>query len=211
MSVWLVRHAQDLGASEERFGDLGLSESGQRQARELGERLAKLPFRACLVSPLRRAGETTRLLLGGRDIPVEVDSDLAEGSLGALSGLTREEARLRHPADFRLGDGVIERIAASGHTAPGGETRDAFVGRARRASERVARELRAHGPLLLVSHGGLLNYLLQILLGVPLRDEVPFAFEHAGVAVLRPKGAGAQRVAQVSLHFGVQGADQPNS
>jgi len=210
MSVWLVRHAQDLGASEGRFGDLGLSDPGRRQARELGERLAKLPFRACLMSPLRRAGETTHLLLAGREVPVEVDPDLAEGSLGALTGLSREQARLRHPADFRLGDGVIERIAASGRTAPGGETRDAFLARAQRASERVARELHADTPLLLVSHGGLLNYLLQILLGVPLRDEVPFAFEHAGVAVLRPKGGGAQRAPHVSLHFGVQGADQPN-
>ncbi len=66
-------------------------------------------------------------------------------------------------------------IAASGRTAPGGETRDAFLARARRASERVARELHADTPLLLVSHGGLLNYLLQILLGVPLRDSSWFS------------------------------------
>jgi hypothetical protein len=31
-----------------------------------------------------------------------------------------------------------------------------------------------------ISHGGLLNYLLQRLLTMPVRDEVPFGFDHCG-------------------------------
>ena len=38
--------------------------------------------------------------------------------------------------------------------------------------------------MLVVAHGGLLNYLLQILLRMPIRDEVPFGFEHCGVVRL---------------------------
>ncbi len=212
MAVWLARHAQDLCAQERRLGDEGLSQLGRQQARALGERLAKVEFRGCLVSPMRRAGETARLVLEGRDVPLEVDPCLAEGALGALDGLSRAEAQRRHAADFRLGEGTVERIAASGRTAPGGESREIFLGRALAASQRVERELERGGELLMVSHGGLLNYMLQILLGVPVRDEVPFGFDHAHVVALRRAGRPGfgPFVSLWPVLQGVQGVDQGN-
>ena len=210
MAVYLVRHAEDLASCERRLGDAGLSPRGRRQARTLAAKLAKIEFRACLVSPLRRAGETARLLLEGRGVPLEVDPNLAEGSLGELEGMDREEAQARYPADFRLGSGVVERIAASGRSAPGGETREGFLERARAASLRIERELARDGNLLVVSHGGLLNYLLQILLRMPLRDEVPFGFEHSGVVALAQWGGASGDVPRVSLRFGPHGADRGN-
>jgi len=183
--VYLARHGEHLAASEGRFGDEGLSEVGRMQARELGARLRDIPLRGCLVSPLKRAGETARIVLEGRDVPIEEIGDLAEGSVGALGGLDFEVARERYPDVFVNGIGVIERIAATGWTAPEGESRDAFVARAQRASSRIGRELVVDGDgLLVVAHGGLLNYLLQILLELPLRDEVPFGFPTAGAVTL---------------------------
>ncbi len=210
MAVYLVRHAEDLACCERRLGDTGLSPRGRRQARALAARLAKIEFRACLVSPLCRAGETARLLLEGRHVPLEVEPNLAEGSLGELEGMDREEAQRRYPVDFRLGSGVVERIAASGRSAPGGETREGFLERARAASLRIERELGRDGNLLVISHGGLLNYLLQILLRMPLRDEVTFGFEHSGVVALAHWGRASGDVPRVSLHFGSQGVDQGN-
>jgi probable phosphoglycerate mutase len=210
VTVWLVRHAEDLGASEQRFGDLPLSPTGRDQARAVAVRLAKVPFRGCLVSPMRRAVETAQLLLEGRDVPLELDSDLAEGALGDLDGLTRAEARRRYPRDFRFDGGVVQRIAASGRTAPGGETRDVFLARVGSCARRVQTELARDGELLLVAHGGLLNYLLQVLLRMPLRDELPFGFEHAGLVALRQEGDVPGYGPFPSLVVGVQGADQAN-
>jgi probable phosphoglycerate mutase len=184
MDVLLVRHAEPAvaAAAERSFDDgTGLSERGQAQARALGLALARSPLRCCLVSPLERARETARLALAGREVPVEINADFAEGALGALQGLGREEALRRFPEDLRFGHTVVARIAATGRTAPDGESREQFLSRARRASSRVQRELSAHGgPALVISHGGLLNYLIQLLLGLPLRDEAPFGFEFAG-------------------------------
>jgi broad specificity phosphatase PhoE len=35
-----------------------------------------------------------------------------------------------------------------------------------------------------VSHGGILNYAIQVLLGLPVQDLVPFGFDNCGVARL---------------------------
>lgn len=182
MAVYLVRHAEDLGAAEARLADLGLSERGRVQAARTAEALAGLPLDRCVSSPLERALETARLLVAGRSIPFAVEPVLAEGSLGRLAGLSREQAERAFPQDFRLGSTLVARLAASGRTAPGGESREQFLDRVEAARELVAQALtREHENLLVVSHGGLLNYLLQRLLGVPVRDEVPFGFDHCGV------------------------------
>lgn len=213
MAVWLVRHGEALGATERRFGDLGLSPRGREQARALGQRLLDLPLRAALVSPLRRAGETARLILEGREIPTELEPALAEGAIGDLDGLKLADALARHPQAFRHGHGVVERLASTGFTAPGGEARDAFLARAELARRRVEAELAAGGEILVVSHGGLLNYMLQLLLGLPVRDEVPFGFANCGLVALVRHGEGDGYGPFPVLRFGhgVIDAAEPHS
>lgn len=185
MEVYLVRHAAQHVAEEDRFRDTGLTAAGEDQARSLAKLLREADFGVCLSSPMRRAVETARLLLEGREIPLRLDENLAEGHPGDLAGLSESEARSRYPDDFRLGRTVVARVAAMGRTAPGGETREVFLERARGAARTVTAEFERGGSrLLVVAHGGLLNYLLQVLLRQPLRDEVPFGFEHCGVARL---------------------------
>jgi broad specificity phosphatase PhoE len=182
VEVYLVRHAEDRARAGEWYGDGGLSERGRDQARELGRALAEVPFRICHCSTLERARETAEIALRGRDVPVRLHPDLAEGSVGSLEGLSFAEARSRFPEDFRLGRTVVARLAACGRTATGGETRAEFLERVDRALELVRSEVRTEGggPALVVSHGGLLNYLIQRLLEMPVRDEVPFGFDHCG-------------------------------
>lgn len=182
MAVLLVRHAEDLAAAERRFGDERLSARGVEQARALARSFAGISLRGCLASPLDRARETANLVLEGRELPVEISPNLAEGAIGNLGGLSFEQGAQRYPLDFQRGRTVVARLAAMGRTAPGGESREQFLGRADAVAKRLAREVAAPAdPLLVVSHGGLLNYALQILLGLPVRDEVPFGFDHCGV------------------------------
>jgi probable phosphoglycerate mutase len=186
MDVLLARHAEPAAAAKGVFDDGGLSETGRDQARALGRALADLPLSICLVSPLERALETAAIVLAGRDVGLEVSADFAEGSLGALRGLRREQAERRFPSELRLGHTVVARLAASGQTAPDGETREELLARARRARARVERALGAEGAAtLVVSHGGLLNYLLQLLLSVPPRDEACFGFDFCGFVRVR--------------------------
>ena len=114
MEVYLVRHAAQHVAEEDRFRDTGLTAAGEDQARSLAKLLREADFGVCLSSPMRRAVETARLLLEGREIPLRLDENLAEGHPGDLAGLSESEARSRYPDDFRLGRTVVARVAAMG-------------------------------------------------------------------------------------------------
>ena len=183
MELLLVRH----GATEEfeakRFGDHGLSGAGRAQADALAESLRETPFDLCLVSPLRRAQETAARLVRGRTIPVETHACLAEGALGLLDGVDYAQATRRWPEDFRLGRTLLARLSAAGRTAPGGETRAELAARAREALALVRVSLfHPSARALVVSHGGLLAYLVKLLLGQEPRDDATIGFEFCAVA-----------------------------
>ncbi len=183
--VWLVRHAEPTHAGV-RFQDEGLSERGEAQARALGDVLRAAGVTAAWSSPLPRARATAALALAGLGVEPRVEPCLAEGSYGALEGLEIARAQSLYPSYFRLGPGVVARLAATGTTAPGGEARDAFVERALAARRLVEGALaQRDGLTVAFSHGGLLNYLLQALLEGGLRDEVRFGFELCGIARVR--------------------------
>ncbi len=169
--------------SARKRGDPVLSEAGRVQARALAERLRGLHLDVCLSSPLLRAQETSRLLVEGRAVPTETHACLAEGAYGALEGLDPFEATQLHPGFYRLGRTVLARLAAAGSTAPGGETRAEFLARAKAAQALVERPLfHPSARALVVSHGGLLAYLIQLLLGHEPRDDATIGFEFCGVA-----------------------------
>lgn len=63
-----------------------LSETGRRQARELGERRRGQDLAAVFSSDLRRAVDTARIAFGGTGIPLHQDRRLRECDYGALNG-----------------------------------------------------------------------------------------------------------------------------
>ncbi|MGH2901433.1 MAG: histidine phosphatase family protein, partial [Solirubrobacteraceae bacterium] len=165
------------------LGDPPLTDAGRAQARALGERHAAARFDVCFASPLARAAETARLLLAGRDVEIRTHACLAEGSAGELDGLSTAEAFRRFPEFYRLGRTVLARLAASGWTAPGGETRAQFLARAKLAQALVSEPLFHESTrALVVSHGGLLAYLVALLVGHEPRDEATIGFDFCGVA-----------------------------
>jgi broad specificity phosphatase PhoE len=63
-----------------------LSETGRRQARELGARRRDQGVAAVFCSDLRRAVDTARIAFGGTGIPVHLDPRLRECNYGTLNG-----------------------------------------------------------------------------------------------------------------------------
>jgi probable phosphoglycerate mutase len=183
VELYLVRHAAFVEDAETWRRDPPLSEPGRAQAAAVAARLAAVRFDRCLVSPLARAQETARAFTTDRNVALETHACLVEGELGALDGLGREEARRRYPEYFRLGHTVLPRLAATGRTAPAGETRAEFLERARVALALVREPLfDPTARALVVSHGGLLAYLIALLLGHEPRDEAAYAFDYCSVA-----------------------------
>ena len=50
--------------------DIPLNEFGKLLAKETAPALADVPFAVCYTSPLKRAAETARLVLGDREVPI---------------------------------------------------------------------------------------------------------------------------------------------
>jgi probable phosphoglycerate mutase len=144
--VVLARHGEtEWSASGKHTSvtDVPLLESGRRDARLLGERLAGRSFALVLTSPRARARETCEL--AGLGDGAVVDSDLVEVDYGAYEGRTTPEIREERPG-WSVWDGV----------APGGETVEQAGVRADRV---IARCLEMEGDVALFAHGHFLRIL----------------------------------------------------
>lgn len=94
----LLRHGESLWNKENRFTgwtDIGLSETGIKEAKEAGKLLKDLgySFDVAYTSYLSRAIDTTNLVLEelGQNIPVIKDWHLNEKHYGALQGMNKTE------------------------------------------------------------------------------------------------------------------------
>jgi len=131
-------------------GDPPLNALGRRQAAGLADRLADVEIDALYSSDLRRAYETAEIIGVAKGLAITADRDLREMDVGSWSGLTSEE--------------IQERFPEAGHHD--GESREAFDTRAVAALGRIAR---AHegGPVLVVTHGGVVRALDRHVFGEP--------------------------------------------
>jgi broad specificity phosphatase PhoE len=148
--LYVVRHAEPavvgvlLGQC-----DLGLSDSGWRQAREL---LKHVRLAVVYSSPLRRARETAELLAHGARI--EIVEDLREITYGDWDGRTWAEIEAR--------DGDLARRKLddwNAVTPPGGELWDTFVTRVTRAFARIQDGPR---PAAVVAHAAVNRVLTGV-------------------------------------------------
>jgi alpha-ribazole phosphatase/probable phosphoglycerate mutase len=74
-----------------------LSETGRRQARELGDRRRQDGIAAVFTSDLQRAVETAEIAFVGSGIPVHQDSRLRECDYGELNGMPVSRLEVERP------------------------------------------------------------------------------------------------------------------
>jgi 2,3-bisphosphoglycerate-dependent phosphoglycerate mutase len=174
-----LRHGESIGNAESRWqgqSDYDLTEKGRAQARALAERWKseRVRFDVVIASPLVRAKETAEIVASALDAKVEFDPILLERHIGEMEGLTIEEVRKRPqppyvtPYDFIGGEG---------------EGDWALFLRAGQALQGLLR--RSPGSYLIVSHGGLLNQLMNAIIGIaPHVDPsgVRFRFDNTAFA-----------------------------
>jgi broad specificity phosphatase PhoE len=107
-----------------------------------------------------------------------VDPDLREIDFGRWEGKTFSEIRDSSPAE-------IARWArfAPDFAFPGGESLRDFLGRVRRAADRLAAD--EAETVLAVTHGGVIKAMLCHLLGLDSRRYVAFEIAPASLTVVR--------------------------
>jgi len=153
----LLRHGQSTWNAESRWqgwADAPLSDEGLAQARAMAAKLAAggQRFVRAVSSDLSRSADTAGAMAEALGLgAVAVEPDLRERDVGDWSGRTTEEIDIIWPgaiAAWRAGR--LDR-------PPGGEPEPAFRARVVRVVERLAAE--ADGPVLVVTHGGVIRSL----------------------------------------------------
>ncbi len=144
--IYLARHGEtewSLSGQHTGVTDIPLTANGERNAKNLGERLRGTHFVKVLTSPLQRARRTCEL--AGYAAPAEIDGDLIEWKYGDYEGKRTADIRKDRPDWFLFRDGC-----------PGGDSVETIAARA----DRVVARLRAvNGDVIVFSHGHFLRVL----------------------------------------------------
>jgi broad specificity phosphatase PhoE len=169
--LYLARHGEtawSLSGQHTGLTDLPLTERGERNARNLGPRLAGLTFAKVFTSPLQRATRTCEL--AGFAAAAEVDRDLVEWDYGDYEGLRTAEIHEKRPEWQLFRDGC-----------PGGESPDQIGARA----DRVVSRVRAvKGDVLIFSSGHFLRVLAARWLGLEPVNGSLFMLKTASLSAL---------------------------
>ena len=165
MKLRIVRHAESTGNAQGRWqgrDDTQLTDLGREQAARLGERFLSEGYRPSHIysSPLSRTFETARIASSAWDIPIARVDDLMETDVGVFTGLSWEEIELSMPE-------VAKEFAATRNTdiIEGAESYTQKSERARRVVEWVIADHANEDSVLLVSHGGIMQYIFAQIIG----------------------------------------------
>jgi probable phosphomutase (TIGR03848 family) len=183
----LVRHGRSTANTEGVLAGwtpgVTLDERGAAQAAALPGRLAELPIREIVTSPLERCRETVRPLLAVRPgLTAHLEERIGECHYGDWSG--RKLAELKD-------EPLMEVVQAHPSAAafPGGESMRAMQTRAAEAvREWNARVERDHGTdavYLMCSHGDIIKSLVADALGLHLDLFQRIAVEPCSITAIR--------------------------
>jgi probable phosphoglycerate mutase len=168
MRILLARHGETPWNAEGRYQgqrDIALSETGEGQARALGQRLRELPITRAVASPLSRARRTAELALGEeRAGLLAIDPGLAEIAHGDWEGLLASEIRARDPERLR----AWRESPATVQMPGGGESLGQVLERAWPAFAAACEGLGEADTLLVVAHDAVNRVILCRILGLPL-------------------------------------------
>jgi broad specificity phosphatase PhoE len=182
MWLTLVRHGECLAQADQAHWadpDSPLSPRGVEQSKAVAAYVAGASVTRLLSSPLLRALETADLIGRAAGLAAfEVWPELREGFSGSYAGLARETLQARFPRAA-----LDPRIATEGWRHGDASYEALWL----RCADAVARlgQFSHEDHVVLVSHGGCLNYLLHILLGIDRRAPRWFELDNGSLTRVR--------------------------
>jgi probable phosphomutase (TIGR03848 family) len=187
-TVLLIRHgrtsANTAGILAGRTSGVELDDVGHRQVADVGTRLAGVPLRAVVTSPLRRCRQTSQAVVAARadSCPVAVEQGLVECGYGDWTGKS-----LRELAKDKLWATVQTQPSAV--RFPGGESMTEMSSRAVNAVRSWNARMEAeHGPDVVwaaVSHGDVIKAVLADALGMHLDAFQRLLVDPASISIVR--------------------------
>jgi probable phosphoglycerate mutase len=168
LPIYIARHGQTSWNAVARVqgqAEADLTDLGRRQARRNGRTLARLvpdpsPF-AFIASPMRRTRETMEIIRSEMGLAPEgyvLDPRIVEVHFGDWQGFTFAELEAASPGS------TTSRDADKWNFVPPGEKAESYAMLADRIRPWIAA---LRGPAIVVTHGGVVRSLFNIINGVP--------------------------------------------
>ncbi len=157
----LVRHGETEWNRTRRYqghSDIELTAIGLWHAERLRDRLAQQRIDALYSRDLKSAWRTAQIITSKRDLTVIPCKELREINFGKLEGVTHDEMQRHCPNWVDMSPDV---------SLPGGESLNQLVSRIKLFVSRLD-EHSGDKTILVVAHGGSLQVLMCILLGIDI-------------------------------------------
>lgn len=196
-SLVLVRHGQSEWNLKNLFTgwrDPDLSELGIKEARAAGQRLKtrELKFDVCFTSALTRAQHTLKLILeelGQTGLPETRDQALNERDYGELTGLNKDDARLKWGEEQ-----VLIWRRSYDVPPPGGESlKDTLARSLPYYMHMIQPDVLSGKSVLVVAHGNSLRSLIMAIEGLTPQQILKRELE-TGVPVYYKLGADSRPI-----------------
>ena len=176
--IYLIRHGETVANRDGIFrgrAEVGLSENGLAQARDLAQYFAQRRVDAVYSSPLKRAHQTATSAFPGRDVTRE--PLLNNLDVGAWTGRVKQEIEREDPERWRAWAIAPESLAF-----PDGECLDDVRRRTREFIDRIAGV--SFEAIAVVSHRSVIKVLLAEVLGIRENYFWRFHLDNCSVSLL---------------------------
>ncbi|RJP55653.1 MAG: alpha-ribazole phosphatase [Anaerolineaceae bacterium] len=181
MKLLLTRHGEtdwNLARRYQGQSDAPLNQTGIRQAEQLANRLSKETVHAIYASDLSRAAVTAQLIAASRQLEIKTDPRWRELSFGQWEGLNYAEV------DAQWHDRLTNWIANPVPSAPPeGESLMQLAERVQSALDEL-KSNHKDDAVLVVSHSGVIQTLLCLVLGMDLKRYWQFRVLQASLTIV---------------------------
>ena len=99
MKIYLTRHGQtewNIQGKMQGTAESTLTEKGIEEAKKLGKSLEKIKFDSVYTSPIGRAHDTTKYIVGDRDVEIKTMNCLREMNFGIWEGMYNSEVQEKY-------------------------------------------------------------------------------------------------------------------
>lgn len=162
LRIYFVRHGETVWNTLKIFqgrSNSPLTEVGVEQAKKLSQYLKDIDFKKVYSSPQDRALQTTKLLLGDKNMEITTIDEFQEINMGKVEGIPREEFEKNYPIEYH---NFWNNALDYNPSAYNGESYEEILHRVKLGLEKLIKE-NNNGNILVISHGVTLKAIFNII------------------------------------------------
>ncbi|MGL4642394.1 MAG: histidine phosphatase family protein [Cetobacterium sp.] len=162
LRIYFVRHGETIWNTLKIFqgrSNSPLTELGIEQAKKLSVFLKDIEFNKVYSSPQERAMQTTKLILGDRNIDIVSIDEFQEINMGKVEGIPREDFEKNYPIEYH---NFWNNAIDYNPSAYEGESYQEILERVQIGLNKLINE-NSSGNILVISHGVTLKAIFNII------------------------------------------------